>query len=577
MTNNIFLQLREKTAEITNGAGDFTTKLQKPMKIEQGDEIIMNKAIIDSRAVNSGKILLEEDTNFKIYFNYYLINYDTQGKTDRAGNAWTTSDIDGQVYVLSEEWSHGSSDVFNIARGRMQTEDSVTFPVPISVVYEIYPVGSTTRIPIVLNFNNITGSHPPWGLYTDDVNIQAVKKPGEPLMVRISTDAEIKYWGGDPNSIKIDTEPVGNRGSHWQPVVNSKEITIPKGSYDPTDIAERISEKFTELRTPSLSGFIDQPEGNALLQNTESTYYKGLKAGNLFIKYNGEVNATSGGSPYQYKGAFQYRNSTANDHYFFGTSQFTLIYDNQTNRFKLSYLHFPYYDSGGQLAVAMKEIQGTNTNFWLVNKLGGILIQGLESNVNGVKTKTNYWSDKLGFDLGTICVAPSHKESAYLSAPVPFWTGLQDGVNMTGGEIGIDTTIDKTAIPKVPDLINIKPTISPEQTLGIAARGDFGIINLESGYFLIEIRGLNSQLITNSDIKGHILGIVSRYYESENYTTGTDADAIVYRHASPEPLYINELSVRILNSDYQLATIGDDNTIFLQLLKAPKKEIEQKK
>ena len=578
MSNNIFLQLRERDAENTNANGDFTTKLQKPMVIEQGDEIIMNKCIIDSRAVDSGKILLEQDTQLTLHFNYYLMNYETTGKKDYAGNAWTANDVDGELYVLSQEFSHGSADVQIVTRIDCLSVTEDFFPsADAFITFEYKQVGTNNIIPYIapLKLDPAVQTKAPFSYSTGTIALNAVKTAGEPVLKRLTTNTEMIQQFLDPNTLKINTTPAPAKASHWEPVVNNKEITILAGSYDPADIAEQISEKFTKLDTPTAEGFIDEPFGNVLLENTETDFYKNLN-NSLFIRSDGEVNATSGGSPYQYKGAFQYRNSATNEHFFLGTSQFTCIYDEQTNRFKLSYTHFPYYNSSGELAVAMKPVQGTNTTFKLINKLGGILISGLTSSVGGVPTEKNFWNDKLGFNLSTLCVAPNHKEAnAPLSAPVPSWTGLEETINLTGGEIGIDTTIDKTNIPQVPDLVNIQPTISAEQTLGINARGNFGIINLESGYFLVEIRGLNSELITNTDIKGHILGIVSRYYESENYTTGTDADAIVYRHYSPEPLYINELSVRILESNYNLANIGDDNTIFLQHVKAIKQNQEK--
>ena len=92
---------------------------------------------------------------------------------------------------------------------------------------------------------------------------------------------------------------------------------------------------------------------------------------------------------------------------------------------------------------------------------------------------------------------------------------------------------------------------------------------------MIQINGLyNDGLITNTDLKNHIFGIIGRYYENENYTTGTEQDALIYQHKGTTQ-YLNEFSVRILNSNYELAQgIGNDNTIFLQHIKGvstPKK------
>ena len=63
---NIFLQLRQKGAEEVYKNGDFATQLRRPIVLEQGDQIIVNKSIIDSRGANAGKVVLEEDTT--LYF-----------------------------------------------------------------------------------------------------------------------------------------------------------------------------------------------------------------------------------------------------------------------------------------------------------------------------------------------------------------------------------------------------------------------------------------------------------------------------------------------------------------------------
>ena len=95
---------------------------------------------------------------------------------------------------------------------------------------------------------------------------------------------------------------------------------------------------------------------------------------------------------------------------------------------------------------------------------------------------------------------------------------------------------------------------------------------------MIEINGLyNDGIITNTDLKNHIFGIVGRFYENENYTTGTDQDALVYQHKGATQ-YLNQFGCRILDDNYELAEgIGLDNTIFLEHIKAVDVPQEQKK
>ena len=73
---------------------------------------------------------------------------------------------------------------------------------------------------------------------------------------------------------------------------------------------------------------------------------------------------------------------------------------------------------------------------------------------------------------------------------------------------------------------------------------------------------------------------MSRYYSESSYTSSSSDASLVYTHNSDEPIIINSFKCRVLNSDKKLAqNIGKDNTIFLELVKAPpqRKAIENKK
>ena len=67
-----------------------------------------------------------------------------------------------------------------------------------------------------------------------------------------------------------------------------------------------------------------------------------------------------------------------------------------------------------------------------------------------------------------------------------------------------------------------------------------------------------------------ISGIVSRYYSVDSYTSGSSDAAIPYVHRGA-PMMLTSLRVRILDpSNYDAASIGEDNTVFVEVIKAPK-------
>jgi replicative DNA helicase len=93
------------------------------------------------------------------------------------------------------------------------------------------------------------------------------------------------------------------------------------------------------------------------------------------------------------------------------------------------------------------------------------------------------------------------------------------------------------------------------------------------GYFLVEIQSkFLNDFYTIDQNRSNIKAIVSRYYSLDSYTTGNEQGSAVYTHEGP-PMTLSSFNCRILDSDKNLATnIGDDSTIFLEIIKAPKEQ-----
>jgi hypothetical protein len=66
----------------------------------------------------------------------------------------------------------------------------------------------------------------------------------------------------------------------------------------------------------------------------------------------------------------------------------------------------------------------------------------------------------------------------------------------------------------------------------------------------------------------NIVGIVSRYYEINSFTSGTSDDAVVYQHKG-QPITLSDFKVRILTPSKELApNLGDGTSVFLEIIKA---------
>lgn len=302
-----------------------------------------------------------------------------------------------------------------------------------------------------------------------------------------------------------------------------------------------------------------------------------------------------------------------------GASFVEFDYKTDTNQFTIDYIHTPYYtdpvpasNTPAQIAVGYLSqrqfvdgtVKGTPENLIPITKNGGILFQQLTS-LDSQGQNGRFWSEVLGFNLysNQDVVPPllvSHQTIAKADIPTrPAGYGeaagvdykvenafkmippLKDGQNMTGGYFPMSATTDLVGSNstsywepismltpddnKVPDpflstatdTINIQ---SNQVAVGGGSKND-------GGYFLVSVDGdFRTDYYSNNN-KENIMGIVSRYYEINSFTSGTSDDAIIYTHKG-EPVQISDFNVRILSPNKKLApNLGDGTTVFLEVIK----------
>ncbi len=192
------------------------------------------------------------------------------------------------------------------------------------------------------------------------------------------------------------------------------------------------------------------------------------------------------------------------------------------------------------------------------------------TNANG--EFVDFWKGKLGFEVGDLVppVTDVNKNYASISPDAIIMPTLDFtvGKNLVTGFGGLDTVVKKGGSwfePPVTASLPIDSTIN--DTLGILANEAFERIILGSSHFLLE---LNSTFVNNfvseSVIKSNIQAIISRYYGYDQYTSSEGQGSITYIHKG-DPVYIKNMSCRILNPDLTLASLGNKNHIYLQLIK----------
>ena len=69
---NIVLELSRVQSNDSPMNAVWTTNLSKPIKIEQGDEIIIKQAFLDTRQIDQNSIEIPEDIQWTLQFGYYM-------------------------------------------------------------------------------------------------------------------------------------------------------------------------------------------------------------------------------------------------------------------------------------------------------------------------------------------------------------------------------------------------------------------------------------------------------------------------------------------------------------------------
>jgi hypothetical protein len=425
-----------------------------------------------------------------------------------------------------------------------------------------------------------------------DVVIAGPRTPTNPLIT------------GFPDTVVLDTideSLIAAGNTILTPQTFSGSYTLLAGDYSPTNLASSISQLLVNNFAvyPQLEGdvvssqFLKQSSQipSNFPDDNDPTTGDSLQRTQIFLKGDGTMM-----NQYVYTDFVSPTNIGPAENYIFGANQVALEWDPELLRFKWTYLHQPFYDSKGNEAIKYIKtslvygVPGQVNNgqtYAPVNATGGICFSDLSATYTDSDGKIqtyDFWENVLGFDLKTLI--PSFKHNldagsifnAIDTSDTPFlrvfynyeMSNVVRGNSFTSNFLGIDSMIDKINYKMaVANLFNADFTSTSTFTYAIVGNRTYNETT-NYGYFLLEINAgfANNDFISETAIKHNIQAIISKYYSQASYTTGSEADGIVYTHLSDTTIYLNTIKIRVLNSDGTLATdIGPDNTVFLKLVK----------
>lgn len=550
------IQCRQLDSVEVNTNGDFTAVFDKPIKLDPGDSVNVKSCFIDTKSQNTTDIVIQEDIEVAIHYGYYVTshfnNFSQNTFAFNAGGTDTGITNDGNKYIACHSQAPAANQYVHYT--------SITF----------YSTDQTSKAPtwgdgyLEFTYEDETGA-----TITKKVNIPSYLM-GNPKKVKV-VDVKLDFIALENSIANITLHkayqvrqttindfsgiPIPTGQDIYAPIQDKHIVKIPKGSYTPNDMAELLSGQFQKASALVANDSFYNND-NTLLTTTARLAFENNEQ--LFF-----VNADG-----SYGGKAKASGDLTNYAVFCGTGNFSILYDGATNKFKIDSCHNPIRDDAGNSIIKGIQVPDPNDPSKQINKLvvqnTGIYITQFEP--------TGFWYDQLGFsDENLVRFNPVAINQNNLVGTAFQASNFVEGVHITGQYLGLDAIVPKTVtgnegttlvfpIASVITTTN-NPIIAPNPSLGGGQ---------STGYYLVEVSGFP----TLNDVFGenfnnpHVKAIVSRYYTVNSYTSAGSESDVPYINISAQPVYINQLKIRILTPSGSVAgDIEDDNTIFLQITK----------
>ena len=447
----------------------------------------------------------------------------------------------------------------------------------------------------------------------------------------------IRSWGVDFLGDQT-RQPITSDKTVLTPRIYTSTFTIQGNkSYSPQDLADELTRSINQIQ-PSQSVVQAQnfqSGDNPMLQSTLALYKQGKiknpveqidpgaatnqhpffvdPSGTRILQFNQDF-LPAGNNPIDPN---QYDSTLPN--YYIGTPQFAILFDEASGAegsFRIDTMHGSIFKStaGGTSAgqTIIKEVKtgnikvqegGINAHYFAGRNSGIVLTNLLPKDL---------WFGTMGFNQNTLLTqfpavdTPTNTFSQFTEATTFTCPVLKDGLNVTTDTIGLDVVVNNSGnnfdilAGPVADTIHkshVDNTVSAftgldylQREIAVTQRTPIVAINnfvgnqgaAPEGYYLVEISGsvIKANIVNAGGYSSKIMGIVSRYYNSNSFTSSIDGEGSFSFVHKGEPELLTNLRVRILDPNRDLASGLDTTknvlnqeigktTIFLQVDQPP--------
>jgi hypothetical protein len=556
---NIVIELSRYTANEKPSPAQWTNIISKPIKIQQGDSIMVKQCFIDTRLIDQQSILIEQDVEWTLQFSYYILCHGINQNTTEIDPSTQLPKFkgpivpDGNPYILS---TYYNPNLDTLSQSAYPLIDSKKIIIPAGT-YErsflatfITKQMQTIRQPQNVPINNIcftSGQNMP--IFDASFNCTGFTTPFRP-----------------PTDMTKSITPF------FKPLYSGLKVAI-----NPTNPAILLYyDGQGEYRPASYFRMCDNtnylyPDGYFV------TATSGSNVGSLTI--DGQEYALFDGG-------------------MCGASQMSLTYnDNNSNKFAMQYMHSPLINSGNECVgtyITNEQTGQSSDNIiqWL-DSYSGIILCNTFTNLSDDPTNDPFFK-QLGFNYDDL-VSPDIKNLWKFNPNGDIlYTGTMDYANFIKYTTRNFYPLSALSDINTTSTINNYKMTSYASILSTTTGYDFQNSNItdeifatevpissttSAGHFELElICGYNTEYISQQR-DYNIKEIIGNYfYTSDSFSMTLGPSSIIYTHVGV-PITLQSLTCRILNpvTKELEQNLGNNSTIYLQIVKEPKKEPQDTK
>lgn len=515
------ITLESKNLISTSLNSTWETKTCKDILIENGDVILMKNAYLNIDQNSNTNINITEDTVINIEYGFYMIN-----GIQNIYLSYKDNNPDPMIYMYTPT----------------------------------YIINNNTAYPPFTAPSNYTG-------YANQYYYEATDF--KPYVLHKSDGS-----GG------------------YEIIKKNRFFTIFKGSYTPTELAYIITKHMNSLNNIELQDIEnDDNIGLNLDRSLQYEYALGGDLEELFVGDSYSNNNVNWGTMKKFRlAAYDGVDIPADVMpdigavYLVGANQFSLDFNDDSQKFQFSFMHSPLYDNKGNVSVglfqtywdkAVSVADDTET----ITAIGPINQQSKTSGIFFTKLEpASFWRDKLGFNLNEVVCNVSDglnigevmNKTTDNQIPLNIFQTIMTSPSYIGWPtIKCGSTFSSGTVTDATGTQFIYGFMESQDILPISSRYSYQSSNSGFYYVFADINFKNELLREDDKTSmsiNQLSGIVSKFFLNSDYITGFSDSSIMYQHQG-DPYLLGNIKINIYDSNMDLAILKKNSVVFFQIIK----------